>query len=77
MTEPLVFAIVCDVCNAPIMDYVPDNGMARCEACQKQYDIDQALMDDYQPDEPCDHEWAPTHEGSDHFACIYCGQYYV
>jgi len=72
------FAIVCDVCNAPMGYWVVDNGMARCEACQKEYDIDQALMDDYQPDQydlfddPCtwgEHDWV----GGDYAdECMYC-----
>jgi len=38
MSEPLVFAIVCDVCNSPMGYFVPDTGMARCEACQEEHE---------------------------------------
>jgi len=32
------------------------------------------VMIEFGPDsEPCDHEWVPSHEGSDHYTCRFCG----
>jgi len=76
MSERTVFAIVCDVCNEPMMRFVVDNGMARCDRCQADFDEYLRRTGPELPDEPCEHEWAPTYEGSDHYACVFCGQYY-
>lgn len=33
MSKRYVFALVCDVCNKPMMYWVEDTGMARCDNC--------------------------------------------
>jgi len=55
-------------------------GQNYCDTCWMLEDIKANVDDDVyfnMPIEPCDHEWEPTHEGSDHYMCIYCGCYYA
>jgi len=33
MPKQWVFALVCDVCNKPMMYWIEDTGMARCDNC--------------------------------------------
>jgi hypothetical protein len=58
-----------------------------CKDCRYESDLEDLLddldIDDYgdsymlnMPCVACDHEWIPTHEGSDHYTCRYCGVYY-
>jgi len=37
MSKQWVFALVCDVCNKPMMYWVEDTGMARCDECAKEF----------------------------------------
>lgn len=47
-------------------DYEP---IQVCETCLNEFPEPEF-------DECTDHEWVPSHEGSDHFVCRYCGKWY-
>jgi len=69
----MVFAIVCDVCNAPMGYWVPDTGMARCTDCLWENPQPEP---EYDPtDDPCtwgEHDWKEVFDGGC-FECQRCG----
>lgn len=71
----------CELCglrgaSLSIMNGIP---IFLCQGCEEEIGRigrHSPRIDDEREFEPCEHRWVPTHEGSDHYQCYWCGMMY-